>query len=268
MKKKALLQHACIAAVVLLGLVAFTNPELEQQKQHTTEIQGQETSLEGAWRLTSTAGKGNQENLTTIKLVQDGFFTVAVYDRQSKKFVGTYGGTYTTTKGQLTEKYEFNTSDSTQVGKTATGKYVLKNGKWQTAGLGRESNGNETWEKLNEQKSNSPLAGTWRITGRERDGEMNTMRPGPRKTLKVLSGTLFQWIAFNSETGEFSGTGGGTYTAQDGKYTEHIEFFSRDSSRVGMQLSFNFEVKDGKWHHTGQSSSGNKVNEIWKRINK
>ncbi|NEM98451.1 membrane or secreted protein [Pontibacter sp. BT327] len=244
-------------------LAGFKAPETIA-KQVKAEQQTQANSLEGAWRLTSKT-KNAAETITTVKIVQDGFFTVAVFDERNKKFVGTYGGTYTIANGQLTEKYEFNTFDSTQVGKSKTGKSTLKSNTWQTTGLGQQ-NRTENWEKVNETKAGSPLAGTWRITGREQNGQMNTMRPGPRKTLKVLSGTRFQWIAFNSETGEFSGTGGGTYTAKDGKYTENIEFFSRDSSRVGMQLSFNFEVRNGKWHHSGQSSTGKPVNEIWERI--
>ncbi|MBB6610631.1 membrane or secreted protein [Pontibacter sp. Tf4] len=220
----------------------------------------QNQNLEGAWRLS-----GQADGTTTIKLVQDGYFTVAVYDQKGKKFIGTYGGTYTITGNKLTEQYEFSTFDATQVGKTTTGTSTVKNGNWQTTGLG-QAKGKQTWERINEQESASPLAGTWRITGRGQEGKMNTMKPGPRKTLKVLSGSRFQWIAFNTETGEFSGTGGGTYTAQDGIYTETIEFFSRDSSRVGMQLSFNYALTNGKWHHTGQSSTGKKVNEIWQRI--
>ena len=94
---------------------------------------------------------------------------------------------------------------------------------------------------------------------------MSPMQRGPRKTLKVLSDGRFQWIAFNTETKEFSGTGGGTYTAENGKYTENIDFFSRDSSRVGASLSFNFETKDGKWLHSGKSSTGKPIYEVWER---
>ncbi|GAB3200907.1 hypothetical protein ABID22_003156 [Pontibacter aydingkolensis] len=193
---------------------------------------------------------------------------MAVYNQQDKKFVGTYGGTFSSTNGRHFATYEFNNFDSTLVGKSVSGTSTMQNGKWQTTGLGKNGTATETLEKINEQATDSPLAGTWRITSRERDGQMSTMQPSPRKTLKVLSDTRFQWIAFNSETGEFSGTGGGTYTADNGKYIEHIELFSRDASRVGMQLTFNYEVKDGKWHHTGQSSTGNKVNEVWERISK
>ena len=65
------------------------------------------------------------------------------------------------------------------------------------------------------------------------------------------------------ETKEFSGTGGGTFTAKDGKYKEEIEFFSRDDSRVGMSLEFDFEVKDVDWYHSGLSSKGDPISEVW-----
>lgn len=216
----------------------------------------QATNLEGAWRA-----QDNQGN-ELVMLVQDGFFTVARFNRQ--KFLDTYGGTYTVNNGNFDIRYEFHTLDSTKVGSSTSVSFTLNNNQWNT----KQEDATNTWQRIDESRSGSPLAGTWRITGRASDGQMNTMRPGPRKTLKVLSGTRFQWIAFNSETGEFSGTGGGTYTAENGTYTENIEFFSRDNSRVGMSLSFNYEVKDGNWHHTGQSSTGNPVNEIWSRISK
>ena len=93
-------------------------------------------------------------------------------------------------------------------------------------------------------------------------------RPMPlaaRRTLKVLTGSRFQWIAMNIETGEFSGTGGGRYRFADGVYTETIEFFSRDASRVGASLEFKGRVLDGNWHHEGRSSRGDPIYEIWSR---
>ena len=38
----------------------------------------------------------------------------------------------------------------------------------------------------------------------------------PRKTMKILVDGYFQWIAFNTNTFSFMGTGGGRYTAEDG----------------------------------------------------
>lgn len=81
--------------------------------------------------------------------------------------------------------------------------------------------------------------------------------------MKILSGTRFQWIAYNTDTKQFSGTGGGTYTTIDGVYTENIEFFSRDDSKAGVSLKFDYGLIDGKWNHTGFSSKGEPLNEIW-----
>ena len=119
------------------------------------------------------------------------------------------------------------------------------------------------WTRLDD--GTGALAGNWQITGRMQGDKMNEMRPGARKTIKILSGSRFQWAAINTETKEFSGSGGGNYTFKDGKYTENIEFFSRDSSRVGASLSFEGSVENGKWIHKGMSSRGEKIHEVWTR---
>ena len=51
--------------------------------------------------------------------------------------------------------------------------------------------------------------------------------PRARKTLKVLTGTKFQWAAINAETKEFFGTGGGSYTFVNGKYSSdrRLEYY-------------------------------------------
>ena len=56
------------------------------------------------------------------------------------------------------------------------------------------------------------------------------------------------------------------YEFANGKYTEHIEFFSRDSSRVGASLSFVGKLENGEWHHSGLSSTGEKISETWGRV--
>ncbi len=96
--------------------------------------------------------------------------------------------------------------------------------------------------------------------GQDRRGDMN-----PRKTLKILMDGRFQWIAYNVDDMRFFGTGGGGYVSEDGEYVESIEFFSRDDSRVGAQLPFNYEIKGDDWHHTGLNSKGEPMYEIWSR---
>lgn len=95
-------------------------------------------------------------------------------------------------------------------------------------------------------------------TGQDRRGEKSS-----RKTLKFLKDGTFQWIAYDTESFRFSGTGGGSYSSKDGIYTEQIEFFSKDNSRVGATLEFNYELNENDWHHTGNNSKGEPLYEIW-----
>ena len=212
--------------------------------------------LDGAWKL---SGNGTVE-VTCI--VADNYFMQTTYNKTDKLFVNTQGGTITAgNDGKMRVTIEFNTEDSTSVGQIHILDYKLDNNV-----LTIQINGSDkVWQRIDDGKGG--LAGNWRITEREQNGKMNPMRPGPRKTLKLLSGTRFQWAAINTETREFFGTGGGTYTFSNGKYTENIEFFSRDNSRVGASLSFDGKVNGKKWHHSGKSSKGDRIAEIWTRQN-
>ena len=109
------------------------------------------------------------------------------------------------------------------------------------------------------------LKGAWLMAGRVRDGKKQLRNTsGPRKTMKLLSGKRFQWIAYNTESKKFMGTGGGTYTTKNGVYSENIEFFSRDNSKSGIELEFEYEIIDNEWNHKGFSSKGDPLHEIWK----
>lgn len=213
--------------------------------------------LDGAWKLTEKDGKAVNDR-EVIKIIQDGYFALGSKNLSNNEFLGAAGGELSLEDETLTELRDFDTYDTEEIG--AEHDYNIS---WDGEDKMEISDGNTTkiWERVSE-KSDA-LTGTWVITGRERNGEMNTMTPGDRRTIKILSGGRFQWIAFNSATKEFSGTGGGSYTAKNGKYTENIEFFSRDASRVGASLEFQYEVKDGKWHHKGKSSKGDPIYEIW-----
>ena len=85
----------------------------------------------------------------------------------------------------------------------------------------------------------------------------------PRKTMKFLKDGFFQWIAFNTETFQFFGSGGGYYSAEEERYTEHIEYFSRNNTSVGRILPFEYSVSGLDWHHQGFSSKGDPIHEIW-----
>jgi hypothetical protein len=202
-----------------------------------------------------------EKTIKSVKIYTEKYFVYSVYSQDL--YISAGGGTWVLESDGIEETYEFNTVNTDLVGST---RFYHFEGEHDNQPLklfyeGENQKNKQTWVQID--KGESPLFGAWRITQRERNGQMNTMQQGPRKTMKVLSGTRFQWAAYNVETKQFMGTGGGTFTAQDGKYTENIEFFSRDNSRVGAKLVFDFEVKEKDWHHKGYSSKGDPIYEIW-----
>lgn len=218
--------------------------------------------IEGAWKMTHQNGQPVTDK-EYVKLYQDGYFAFGAKEIGTNKFIGAGGGEFTLEGNKYAETLDFFTLNPEYVGNTTTFNLYMADNKIV---ISAEINGQtlvEIWEKIGERKD--ALTANWVFTGRKSDGELSRSTPGARRTVKILTGGRFQWIAFNSETKQFMGTGGGTYSAENGKYVESIEFFSRDDSRVGASLGFDFEVIDREWHHSGMSSTGNPIYEIWSR---
>lgn len=212
--------------------------------------------LDGSWKLIERNGNP-VDDMEVVKIIQDGYFSVGEKIIEGNKFHSARGGEYKVDGASYTVVQDFNTLNPEFIGKEIN--YTIEvDGERLTLS---DPINEMVWERIS--NDDNDLTRNWVFTGRERNGELSRSTPGDRRTVKILSGDRFQWIAFNSATGEFSGTGGGTYTAENGKYTENIEFFSRDDSRVGASLEFDYEVKDGEWHHKGLSSKGDPIYEIW-----
>ncbi len=230
--------------VILVSVIGWIMP---------AAVFGQD-AMKGAWQTTTQDGK------LAMLIVSDNHFSLTTFTLDPNEFYGTRGGKWErVSDDSIRITWEFNTIDKDQVGSSAN---------YLASVSGDELTGaDHTWARL-DNGGPGDLAGAWVITGRKQGEDMRRMTPGARKTMKILSGTRFQWIAYNSETGDFMGTGGGTYTTENGKYTEHIQFFSRDNSRVGASLDFDYSLDDGDWHHSGLSSRGDPIYEIWSRRSK
>lgn len=214
----------------------------------------------GAWQSKDAAGN------TITMICSDNYLMFAVYDLAQQKYVRSGGGSYQLSdiagKKVISYKRDFNTEDSSVVGLTVANVYTL-NDKDLILTDGPLAG---KWKKVEDTKSPKTMASVWRIRAREgADFKMQAILKGARKTLKILSGNRFQWAAFNTDTHQFFGSGGGTYTVKDGKYTETIEFFSRDNKRVGASLTFDCVLNGKDWTHAGQSTTGTRVHEIWER---
>ena len=192
----------------------------------------------------------DNDEVTTRVLLDSEYLVLSKFESESGNFISTLGGYYK--PGEFLnlndDVYDVNLEFNSNYDQDSI-KFlrIVKTSKWK-----------------NISKSNDTLKGKWVMSGRYNNGEFRTRNTDlPRKTMKILIDGFFQWIAFNIETFKFSGSGGGEYETIDGKYIENIQYFSRDDSRVGAELDFNYEIKNEDWFHTGLSSKGKPINEVW-----
>jgi hypothetical protein len=212
-------------------------------------------SFIGAWE--SDFNGENGDTFKSVAIFTDNFKSVATFNATKGEFIETKGGSWKFFGDTMTEKIEFDTTNSSLVDSKNSFKVAVTDSIFSILGTVVE------FKRIDDGLPGK-LQGAWLMSGRRTNGETQLRNTDtPRKTMKILSGTRFQWIAYNTETKEFMGTGGGTYSTENKEYIEKIEFFSRDKSRVGASLDFNYNLVDGNWHHSGLSSKGEPIFEIW-----
>ena len=112
------------------------------------------------------------------------------YKVDTNKFVKTIGGFYIENGSKLNVDLEFNSN--------------YKNDSISKIKIEKKAN----WKNISLREND--LQGKWLMVGRVRNGnEQRRNLNRPRKTMKFLINGYFQWIAFNTETFQFSGSGGG-----------------------------------------------------------
>jgi len=214
-------------------------------------------SIIGAWEHYHTSAEN--ENLRSVFIVSDKYQVLTTYNADSGAFVATKGGSWEMQADTITETIEFDSKNPETVGTKSSYKVTITESIFKISESGIEM-------KRIDNGTPGVLQGAWLMSGRTVDGKTQLRETEtPRKTMKILSGTRFQWIAYNTETKQFMATGGGSYTTQNGIYTETIEFFSRDNTKVGLQLKFDYNLKDGNWHHSGSSTKGDPIDEVWSK---
>jgi len=212
-------------------------------------------SIIGAWEMYSTSEDGVKQK--SVVIFADGYQAIATYNAKTGKFIQANGGTWSLEGDTMTEMIEFDSANPERVGSEVSFNVEITDDTIKIID-------SPMMMKRIDDGAPGKLQGAWLMSGRVRDGKEQLRDvTGPRKTMKLLSGTRFQWIAYHTESKRFIGSGGGTYTTVDGKYTENIEFFSKDDSKAGISLEFDYELVDGTWQHKGFSSKGDAMHEIW-----
>ena len=217
---------------------------------HPFFVQAQK-SIEGSW-------SNSQGDVSTWILVTDQIISVTQFETSSHKLLATYGGTYRLKGKELEIRQEWNSQDSLQVGQLKKITFQKKKGQIQLE--------QQVFSQMDKGESGK-MKGAWIIVGNF-SGDVLSRRPNPffpRRTMKIHTGNAFQWIAYNVQTKQFFGTGGGYYSTQGNTYTEEIVFFTKASSSIGKKLPFEFQIQDGIWRHKGQKSTGGPMDEAWSR---
>jgi hypothetical protein len=209
--------------------------------------------LVGAWEYGPAESRA-------VMINTDKIFSVAVYDAAGKKFIHAYGGKWRVAGNKLIKNIEWDSKTPDQVGKEIIADITIAGGKLTISGS------NEKWSRVDNGRPGE-LPGAWIITGNYANDKVNK-RPNPfypRRTMKVLSGTRFHWIAYNVQAKQFMNAGGGTYTANNGNYTENIEFFTKTPESIGKTVAFKYSFIDGDWRHKGEKSTGGPLDECWSK---
>ena len=219
-------------------------------------------TLTGQWvnGVYEKTEKNDTSTQTSRLIIKDSYFILTIFNSTPASFNYTVGGILTTEGKNFIVNLEFNSAIAKDSLKTLKGSFQLKGNRCMVI----FDNGKKLdLEKVTNEDQN--FEGAFLMAGRVTDqGESRRRIDVPRITMKMLLDGHFQWIAFNKETFEFSGTGGGKYIADiTGAYIEQIEFFSRNSGRVGAKLPFKYNIKGNDWFHQGNSSNGEPMHEIW-----
>ncbi len=209
----------------------------------------QSASLEGVWQ-------NNEEGTVSTIIATDSYLSLVKY-KTDGDFLETFGGKYILSNtDEIFIDYDYHTTSIDVVNSRQSYNVSLKKKSFEIKGI--------KYKKLDTQKS--VMNGLWQISARQNtNGEMQEMKAGSRKTYKILMDGYFQWIAFDNQSHEFFGSGGGTFTLDKGKYQEKILVFSKDKKRIGDVIIFDADVNNSEWIHFGVNSKGDNIKELWKK---
>ena len=250
--------------ILLLGGFLF-DPSPTQVKPDSGSSNGD--ILEGAWELMRIRGQETEDvQIRMVKIISGGHFSFAFFNDKTQQFFSAGGGKYSYADGKYTEHIEFHTIDPALAGTSVTFNAEVKGNRWVHTGIVGGDSLREVYQRIDKGKGKEHI-GAWEIFRMSNDAGKMVPQDRNLRTIKLLSGKRFQWATWETKKGSFVGTGGGTYEIKKGYYTENIEFFSRDSIRVGQSITFGCEIQGDTWHHEEYAGSrGLQINEIWTRM--
>src|SRR5690606_2503250 len=112
--------------------------------------------IQGAWQWDRSLGDG--VDLQHVAIVAGDFFSEAIYEKATGKFIDTRGGSYTLANGNLVLAFEYSVQDPDLVGNTVSLSHSLSQGKMIVDGT--------PWTRI-DNGGPGELSGAWLISGRQ-----------------------------------------------------------------------------------------------------
>lgn len=228
--------------------------------------------LDGAFLVKATQYRDEstpkEELLSTksVKLFKDGYWISAAFGNQKYPFGGSGGGTFTTNNGKYMETLRFYSWDSTARGKTYTFDYRLEGNQFFQSGfINTEKYQNYLIKEEMTRMipvcalQNAALEGVWMLKEASTNGKSEFS--SPMEQFKIYAYPRFAWARYDTSTGQFLGTGGGSYSFDGKKVIEHLEYITYDLA-LGTDVEIEVVLQGARMQ---QTSWGGSYKETWQR---
>lgn len=126
--------------------------------------------------------------------------------------------------------------------------------------LGGITMGLRTMNPPSDEELEAQIQGAWRMVLRN-GSDMEELQ---LQMVKIVQDGYFMFAYYQEETQSFYSAGGGTYTVENGMYSEDIRFHTIDPNLVGEHVPFSMRVEDNHWYHEGVVS-GEELKEVFER---
>lgn len=227
-----------------------------------------EDELEGAWRMVQNRGQAMSDlNLDMVKILVDGHFMFAFFNKDDQSFFSCGGGKYSYAEGTYTESILFHTIDPSLVGRDLPFDAKLSEGNWYHTGAIDGAEMNEVFERIEGEEA-AQLMGAWHVHARgTSESSLRKVKAKRVQTWKLIAGDRYSWATFSPKKGDLLSCGGGAVVMEGDWCREEIEYDSVDSTMVGKVLAYQGLPNEDHWLVKPPSTRGNLADEViqWKR---
>lgn len=268
-----------ISLMLLIPLYSCESTSNEKTKPVDKEM----ATIEGTWRMSSHQTQSGNEmvmpSFTQIKIYTGNRFFLINYNEEDNQFLMALGGKYTREATTFKEYIEYYSEDSTLAGSIFDFDYTSDAVSYHQSGILKQEGVAdiiiaESYERLElgiaEYKAKNKLLGVWKME-KAAYNKMEEAVPLPdgQETYKVITPGHFYVVQSKLENGYFDGVVFGTYKLENNKYIETIHTTSRDSTIIGLSVTYDYEANESTFIQKGELNAvgleGYKVEEYYIR---